>query len=250
MIYVTNTPNNAGVAIYGDYLDFKALYDALHTVVGDEEEEPALSGAGLRVLAVCYDLRHALMGHRDIEFVDNGMDADKMRQMAVIASSKNVYLKINVLWPEMLFVMVALNDFVKLYARKQAKTTYDIMLNRRNIWDDSIAQVRMLQAAVAKCLKSVVPAGVYSRMMGSLNKEYIVCYNYATQYVDLLNCRFLKMSKEKRLKNLSKMAKLLTEPGSEYLDLRNEILQAAQEYNCPIEDIRISGVEYPDHIDW
>lgn len=28
MIYVANTPNNAGVAIYGDCLDFEALYEA------------------------------------------------------------------------------------------------------------------------------------------------------------------------------------------------------------------------------
>ena len=28
MIYITNTPNNTGVAIHGDYMDFEALYNA------------------------------------------------------------------------------------------------------------------------------------------------------------------------------------------------------------------------------
>lgn len=37
MIYVKNTPNSTGVAIYGDYLDFENLYEALHSVVGDED---------------------------------------------------------------------------------------------------------------------------------------------------------------------------------------------------------------------
>lgn len=38
MILVKNTPNNTGVAINGDYLDFEHLYEALHNIIGDEEE--------------------------------------------------------------------------------------------------------------------------------------------------------------------------------------------------------------------
>jgi len=93
MIYVTNTPNNAGVAIYGDCLDFDALYKALHTVVGNEEEHIQYEAACIRVLGVCYDLRHALMGDREVEFINNGMNKDKMRNMGIIAHDKNVYLK-------------------------------------------------------------------------------------------------------------------------------------------------------------
>lgn len=59
MIYVTNTSNNAGVAIYGDCLDFDALYEALHIVVGDEDEYVRYKAARIRILGVCYDLRHA-----------------------------------------------------------------------------------------------------------------------------------------------------------------------------------------------
>jgi len=36
MIFVRNTPNNAGVAIYGDYNDFVGLYQALHDFIGEE----------------------------------------------------------------------------------------------------------------------------------------------------------------------------------------------------------------------
>jgi hypothetical protein len=99
MIYVKNTPQNAGVAIYGDFMDFERLYDSLHNVVGDEGEFIYYETASLRVLGVCYDIRHALMGDREIEFVDNGMDEAKMRWMSAITPDKNVYLKINVLWP-------------------------------------------------------------------------------------------------------------------------------------------------------
>ena len=114
MIYVKNTPNNVGVSIYGDCLDFDMLYDALHTIVGNEEQYTAYEAARIRVLGVCYDLRHALMGDREIEFVDNGIDDEKRKHMSVLASDKNVYLKINVLWSEMLFVTMVLNDFMRI----------------------------------------------------------------------------------------------------------------------------------------
>jgi hypothetical protein len=92
MIYVKNTPQNAGVAIYGDFMDFERLYDSLHNVVGDEDEFISYETARMRVLGVCYDIRHALMGDREIEFVDNGMDEAKMRWLSAITPDKNVYL--------------------------------------------------------------------------------------------------------------------------------------------------------------
>ena len=83
MIFVKNTPNNTGVAIHGDHMDFENLYDALHTVTGNEDEFVAYEAARIRVLGVCYDIRHALMGDREIEFVDNGMDVEKKRRIMI-----------------------------------------------------------------------------------------------------------------------------------------------------------------------
>ena len=68
------------------------------------------------------------MGDREIEFVDNGMDNEKKIRMSIITSDKNLYLKINVLWPEMLFVIMALNDFVQLYAKKKSKKAINLCL--------------------------------------------------------------------------------------------------------------------------
>ena len=55
MIFVKNTPNNAGVTVYGDYMDFENLYEALHNITGDEYEFHGYSQIRLRVLAVCYE---------------------------------------------------------------------------------------------------------------------------------------------------------------------------------------------------
>ncbi len=251
MIFVKNTPNNTGAAIYGDQIDFENLYEALHTVVGDEDEYIAYEVARLRVLGICYDIRHALMGDREIEFVDNGMDDEKKKRMAVITPDKNVYLKIYVLWPELLFVTTALNQFLKFYAKRQAKTKYslDIFTEKKVIWDSSIAQVRLLQSAVTECLKQTVSESIFARMLNIMNSSYAFFDRYLTQYLDILNHRFIKMDKEKRLKSLSSMAKRIVEPDQEYRDLKRQLQDEAKRHNCSVEDLRLN-LEFPEDFDW
>ncbi|MCR4442438.1 MAG: hypothetical protein QHH10_09445 [Peptococcaceae bacterium] len=251
MIFARNTPNNAGVAVYGDHMDFENLYKALHTVVGNEDEFIECGAASIRVLGICYDLRHALMGDREIEFIYNGMDEEKKKRMLVLAPDKNVYLKIRVLWPEMLFVTIALNEFMELYAQKLAKTRYgiDLFVSNKVIWDHSIAQVRMLQAAVAECLKQTVSDNIYARILNILNGKFVYVDRYITQYLDILNERFIKMSKEKRLKNLSTIAKRIVERGQEYRDLELQLREDAKKYNCSVDDLRLD-LDFPEDIEW
>ncbi|WP_407081839.1 DUF6904 family protein, partial [Psychrobacillus antarcticus] len=62
MISMQNTPNRLGVTTTGDFQDFEELYEALHTIVGEEMEYIHYDAVRIRVLGVCYDIRHALMG--------------------------------------------------------------------------------------------------------------------------------------------------------------------------------------------
>ena len=249
MFIIKNTPNNTGVSVYGDHMDFENLYEALHNVTGDEYEFPSYSSARIRVLGVCYDLRHAMMGGREVEFVDNGMDAEKKRRLGIVAPDKNLYLKINVLWPEMLFVTMALNDFINLYARKKAKLKFEFVLDRCNIWDPYIAIVRLFQSEIAKCVKETVSEASFVRMMNIMNKDYPWMDGYITQYLDLLNLKFINMNSEKRLKSIPTMAKRLAEKGDEYQRVKEEVIVAAKEYGSSVEDIRLRE-EYPEEIVW
>ncbi|MHB1647087.1 MAG: DUF6904 family protein [bacterium] len=251
MIYVQNTPNNAGVYVYGDYKDFDALYESLHDIMWDKNENIIYDSAMNRVMAVCYDLRHAIMGDREIEFVDNGMDADKMKWLAKVCSDKNVYYRIEILLPELLFVMVSINDFVKLYASKKSKMRYDMMLYKENIWDSAIAHTRIFQAEVAKCISSLFSKPVFSRINNLLNKNYSTIENYITQYIDVLNINFLNLDKEKRIKSIPGIAKKITEFNREYQRLSYDIKEAAKKYDCPTSDIKLNNLEdYPEEIDW
>ncbi|WP_078544543.1 DUF6904 family protein [Litchfieldia alkalitelluris] len=249
MIYINNTPNYAGVTVYGDFFDFEELYLSLHTIVGEEDEWSAHESSRIRVLGICYDIRHALMGHREIEMVDNGFDREKMKYLSIIANDKNVYMGFNVLWPELLFVTIVLNEFVTLYAKKQVKNSYKPILDYRNVWDSSIAHVRVFQAAILKCLKDSISESSYSRTLKLMNSEYQSFTYYATQYIDELNVKYLSMDKEKRQKNITIMAKRIAEQSGEYHKVREAVLAFAREHNCSINEVR-TGNDYPEEIDW
>jgi hypothetical protein len=109
--------------------------------------------------------------------------------------------------------------------------------------------VRIFQAALAECIKETVSVTSYRCMMNLMIKDYTWTDGYFTQYLDLLNLRFLEMNREKRVKNLSVIAKRLVEQGKEYQEVKNEVFEAARENNCLVNDIRFK-LDYPDYIDW
>ena len=119
MLTLRNTPNLAGIEISGDYQDLDGLYVALLMLAGDEGEYGDYEGARLRVLGMMYDIRHAFQADREFEFVGNGMDADTMKLLGMITPDKNLYYKVNVYYLEALFVTMAINDFIRLYAKNR-----------------------------------------------------------------------------------------------------------------------------------
>lgn len=250
MIQAISTPNEAGVSILGDFEDIEGLYEALHEVVGEEGQLERYAGARLRVLGVCYDLRHALMADRGVEFVENGLDDDKIKRLSIIASQKNIYYKIEVLWPELLFVVMVLNDFIWFYAKSRSKSSYTPLTEWRSLWDLAVSQVRMFQSAVAKCLRETLSEASYARVLKQMNRPYPWMEGYITQYVDMLNLRFLDMDCEGRQKSISIMVKRLAEKNNEYLTLEQEVTAAARRHQCSIEDIKVVGLDYPDDFKW
>ncbi|WP_453989995.1 DUF6904 family protein [Bacillus nitroreducens] len=250
MIYLENTPNVTGVTVYGDQNDFDLLYNSLHKIVGEEGEYPSYEGPRLRVLGVCYDIRHALMGGREIKLVDNGLTPDIMKFHSIIAPNHNTYLGFNVLWPELLFVTMVLNDFVSLYARKISKDNYNGTQDHRVIWDPAVASVRGFQAAIATHLMNSIPETSHVRILRLMNDRFISFDYYATQYVDKLNGKFIRMTKEKREKNITIMVKRIAEQGDDYQRVREDVLEAAEEYNCSMTEIRPIKDEYPDDFEW
>lgn len=250
MIFVENTPNNLGVTISGDFRDFEQLYYALHKVCEDEEGLRFYTGSRMRVLGMCYEIRHALQGDRGYSYVDNGVDADWKRKMSTLAPDKNLYLQINMLWPEILYITMVLNKLVRLYAMQISKTSYDkdAFTSPKVFWDNSITQIRVLQSAIIECLQQIITPNTFSRTVNTIYDRFDLS-NYLSQYIDLINHRFIEMTPEKRLKNISISLKRMVEQGEEYQELLYAVKEAAREAQVSIDNIRLN-LEFPDTMDW
>ncbi|MCF8564646.1 hypothetical protein LLE49_07790 [Alicyclobacillus tolerans] len=251
MLTLKNTANLAGIEICGDYQDMDTLYMALLMIIGDEGDYGNYEGARLRTLGVMYDLRHAFQADREFEFIDNGMDEDTMKLLGMISPQKNLYYKVSVYYPEVLFVILAINDFIRLYAKKQAKSATFPLVDKKNLWDTHIAIARLFQSLVVGCVKEVVTEASFKRIMNYLHKDYTWTDGYATQYLDMLNIRYLNIEdKEERAKSLSSLVKRMTEKGKEYQEIEQGVREAAIAHNCSTEDISLSNWNYPEEIDW
>lgn len=254
MIQITNTKEMTGVHISGTWDDLSQLVDAFHTITIDEfSEDPRMSryiDMSTRVLGLCYDVRHASQGDREVEMVENGMDRELMEYHQIVTPLENVHFACDYLYPELLYCMIALNILIDLRSgggRSQGKRP-----NKQVIWDPTIAVIRNFQAQAAACLQDTLTPASYTRMLGYLNNPACRLYDMLGQYLDVLNIEYLAMDREKRLKNLNRTAKRISQYANDpfYISISRSIRSAAREYNCGTEEIKLVAYEYPEEIIW
>ncbi|MBT3273421.1 MAG: hypothetical protein HN368_09715 [Spirochaetales bacterium] len=182
------------------------------------------------------------------------MDEDKMSFHSTITPKTNVQYKFNYLYPEMIFVMLAINALVKVRIQELSKSKYlfDSVFDKKVIWDDELATVRSFQAKFAKCIQETLTENAFARWLNFMNSDYLHIEKIAGQYVDLQNIEYLKLSKEERRTKLNTFAKRIADFKSyaDHAEIREVVANAAKERDCAVSDIRFDGIEYPENIDW
>lgn len=255
MLSIRNTENLTGVTICGDYHDLERLVDAFHILTIDEDSEKyqGLIRMSTRVLGVCYDVRHAYQGDREIELADNGMTAEKMKYHGIIVPQNNVYYKCNCLYPEMFYIMLALNTLVRVRIRELIKEKYAIneAYHKDAIWDDIVPIIRTFQAEFVKCVHEVLTGNTFSRWKNLMSRDPDV-EHMAFQYLDYLNVKYIAMTREKRLKSIVSITKRMVEYrfDQEYAEIKEAVVAGTREFGCSEQEIRLDGIDYPDEIEW
>ena len=125
MITLTNTPNNLGILIKGDYKDLNALYDSLSRYVDfyinniildcheeDKQDEDEIEGLPsytryfelmrANIYGLCHDLRKAYEGQRNIHQENNG-------------DTMNTYYSVEIFYPWALYYLFILDDMTNNY---------------------------------------------------------------------------------------------------------------------------------------
>ncbi|MBK3496646.1 hypothetical protein JFL43_17625 [Viridibacillus sp. YIM B01967] len=239
MISIQSTENLTGARISGDFWDFDELVHAIHHITTIDESDSPYEGARIRVLSVCYDIRHAAQGDHNIEFVMNGMHKDIMKSQNVIVPEQNVYLSVEILWPELLFTTIALNEFIQLYKGR----------NNFHYWNLHMTTIQKFQANVIDCLKDSLKSQDFKLFMSMIQLHQTSIVDYAIQYIDLLNLKFIHMSLEERQASLSTFAYKIAFKDTEYIAFKKQILKTASIIKSPIYEMELS-LEYPEEIEW
>ncbi|MFD1030048.1 DUF6904 family protein [Metaplanococcus flavidus] len=238
MLTMMSTPNHTGVKISGDYFDLDDLNQAFYKVIGKEGQFHGYEGSRMRLLGLSYEIRHAAQGDRNVEFVFNGLHEHMMKEKGFIAPDKNIYFSVEILWPELIYAAIAMKDFVSLYQKNSSKS----------VWDIHLPVIYRFQSLVLDCLQGHIPDNQYEIILQAFDQPVTV-NNYAIQYVDLLNLKYIAMTKEEREQSLSTIAMKLAVQDKDYQAFRQQVLAAATPGKKQIHEIEVSA-KYPEDFDW
>ena len=177
MLSITHTPNITGALIRGDFWDLDEVSQAINLVIGDENKYYDWAGSRKRILEVSIKLQQASRAEHHVDFVGNGLHKETMKQHEIVSSEKNIYYSVEVLWPELIFTVIALNDFVRLYSKKHLYPNLDV----------HITTIRKFQSVVGEALQSVMTKEEHDHFMKILSNNETNVQDYAIQFVDMLN---------------------------------------------------------------
>ena len=237
MLLAEHTPNMTGVLLSGDPEDFRALYDSLHMIVGDAGDYID-DGPAIRILGVCYDIRHTFMGNRNATYKAHGFNDEQLAFLSLIGPKQNLVLSFETLWPEMLYVMFSLESFIADYSQRTKATA----------WDPHIAQARYLQSVIFKLVEETVTPRQFSSFKKWIAFNEVEKILFA-QYIDYLNSEWHEMERDERQKNFNIFAKRASQITPDYERQQKKILEAAIDYNCHPSEIQFPSTFY-EHLEW
>lgn len=239
MLALKNTDNLTGALISGDYWDLDELCMALHRLTGEESRYLDWQGARIRLLRITQNLRSAYHGNKNVESVGNGLKKDTMKDNDFIASQHNIYYSTEILWPELIFALVSINDFINLHQKYENATDLDI----------HIVNARKFQALIAEGLKENMSEGTYTSIMQYVLSSKANTEEYAVQYIDLLNLSFIEMSKDQRTQAFDAITHKIVIQSNDYNNFKSKILSELNKTKSTIHDFQMN-IEYPEYIEW
>ena len=217
MISAKATENLAGITLEGDYDDLHEIVKSIYRMTGLEEDyEDDYWSVKNRLLGVCYDIRHAFMGDREVKLVDNGVHEEIMKWHSMILPRQEVHFSVNILFPEAVFVALSVSEIYaqsRQYYGKRSKKQQEneeFPSEKYSYYVRDKAVLDTLSAVILGALAEVIGDEELEKLFKTKSHLYGVGFlNYATQYVDKCNIEYLKTEPEKRKDKLRNIAKRL-----------------------------------------
>ena len=253
MVRMEMTPNYTGVKISGTQEEFEAIVDAIYELVIDElSEDPHYYVVSNRILGMCYDIRHAFMGDREIEIVRDNTPEHLVDYRDLPVEQTSFIVSDNFLYPELCFVMMALDVVIDYRMRKLSKNRFMEHKDAQVRWDRTILLMRLFQSAFIDCMEKELTPNSFTRLRNLIDGGADrIKYMYG-QYLDLKNLDFLEMTPQKRKASLSVVPKRLVEyqEDPEYHGLAEALRRGAAEHGVSPHELHFQNMDYPDVIEW
>ncbi|MGI5985572.1 MAG: DUF6904 family protein, partial [Oscillospiraceae bacterium] len=163
------------------------------------------------------------------------------------------------LWPEAVFVAAVLDNFIllsiakKLYANRVPELLTKQM---QTVSPDHIALIHYFQDLVWNELERVVGEGQIKTIFGEYNDlrwmhfKYPQLDGFYTQWLDLLNIKYLCSKPEDRSSYLTKILRSIFAIDEEYLFLKSNIDVFAKQEGIRVTSVAPADFLYPDKIEW
>lgn len=239
MLTIQTTEQLTGAIISGDYWDLVSLINAISEVIGNEKRYFDFQASRNRILRLLIELRKAKSAEKNVEFVANGLNRGIKHDRNVVAPEKNIYYSVEVLLPEIIFTAIALNDFVQLH-----QETID-----DSDWNIEIATIRFFQSLIANVLEEFMNKEQYTMFLILLHAKRPAFFRYATQYVDVLNLEYLKMTAEERKQSIPAFAFRYLADDEGYQVLKEQLLSISSLQKKELHEYELS-LRYPEEIVW
>lgn len=267
MITATPTENLTGITIEGEHQDFYELVDSIYRITSNadgmlEDYDDEFWTVKNRLLGLCYDIRHAYMGDRDVCLVDNEFDDELKKVHALIVPDKNLHYSVNVLFPEALFVALSAQELylpaykyygARAFKKQKEGGEFSHFAFPYFYYIKDKANIDQLCAAVIEAFAEVIGDEEMEKLkIGQCDWYGYKFMNYAGQYVMKCTIEYIKTSVDKRPNKLKNIAKRLLTKPSGYMSMKNDMEYGAAHYGCSIHELHDPKLEdqYPEEIVW
>lgn len=203
-----------------------------------------------RLLALCYDLRKAKYGSRDVEFIHSCLDAETAEWQGVPYVEKNVAFAVNIVYPEAMFELLAINYLIEkrqMFLQGHSKYSWP----DKSLLDPVICTVRRYQSLVLSAVEKAASKGRFGKIRDLASDYHPALPRMYTQWLDLLDCRWAYYNRKQRIENMSLTVRDIARccHNDDYLDLVSDIDRCVREQGGYREDYTIHD-DWPDPLEW
>ncbi len=255
MLHAKPTKNLLGITIEGDYNDFNQLVDSIYRITGlDENFDDSYYGVKMRLLGVCYEIRHGFMGDRGVFMKKNGMRDEIMKYLGIITPKENVYFSTEIFFPEAIFIACAVPQMSKCAISNYGKKgQWGGMVRTTLPLEDYLrdkANLDVLCSAIWQALGEAIGEDGMESIVRSLFRNTEEYADYVTHYIDRCNVELCKCEVEKRKDKIKNITKRIMKKNQTYIKLEKDLNYWAKEMKVSVYDLKDPKVEYPEGLEW